>query len=140
MPYIFPGHRYFIARAGVVQLPAIHQLQVFIDAKYKSNLYNKFDTSEILKEDHRHDLHQIMAYSSFSKTGFKYGVLCYPSDKLEVKQKKFKNGINEVTNTIFMLGIPLKKGSLNEAKKLLMVELNDIEKKFSFNSAMSSSS
>ncbi len=69
---------------------------VFIDAKYKSNLYNKFDQSEVLKEGHRHNLHQIMAYSSFSKTDFKYGFLCYPSDQIEIKSIEYKNRINEV--------------------------------------------
>ena len=102
---------------------------VFIDAKYKSNLYNKFDQSEILKEDHRHDLHQIMAYSSFSKTDLKYGFLCYPSDQIEIKSIQYKNGINEATNAIFILGVPLKKDSINEIKRLLINELNEIERR-----------
>jgi hypothetical protein len=102
---------------------------VFIDAKYKSNLYNKFDESEVLKADHRHDLHQIMAYSSFSKTDFKYGFLCYPSSQIEIKSIQFKNGINEVTNTVLILGVPLKKDSINETKRLLINELNEIVRK-----------
>jgi hypothetical protein len=102
---------------------------VFIDAKYKSNLYNKFDQSEVLKEDHRHDLHQILAYSSFSKTDFKFGFLCYPSDQIEVKSIQYKNGINEATNTILILGVPLKKDCINETKRLLTYELNEIERK-----------
>jgi hypothetical protein len=102
---------------------------VFIDAKYKSNLYNKFDQSELLKEDHRHDLHQIMAYSSFSKTDFKFGFLCYPSNQIELKTIQYKNGINEVTNTILILGVPLKKDSINEAKRLLTNEINEIERR-----------
>jgi len=102
---------------------------VFIDAKYKSNLYNKFDQSEVLKEYHRHDLHQIMAYSSFSKTDFKYGFLCYPSDQIEIKSIQYKNGINKVTNTILILGVPLKKDSINETKRLLINKLNEIERK-----------
>ena len=113
-----------------VEPDAIYQKEnflVFIDAKYKSNLYNKFGNSEILKEDHRHDLHQIMAYTSFSKTELKYGLLCYPSDKLEVKQIKYKNSINEVTNTILILGIPLKKDTIKDVKKFLISELNKIE-------------
>lgn len=113
-----------------IEPDAIYQKEeflIFIDAKYKSNLYNKFDNSEILKDDHRHDLHQIMAYSSFSKTDFKFGFLCYPSDSLEIKSIKYKNGINEATNTILVLGVPLKKESINEAKKLLFEVLNIIE-------------
>lgn len=102
---------------------------VFIDAKYKSNLYNKFDKSEVLKDDHRRDLHQIMAYSSFSKTDFKFGFLCYPSDQIELKSIQYKNGINEVANTILILGVPLKKDSIYETKRLLTNELNEIERK-----------
>src|SRR5690606_16122572 len=67
---------------------------VFIDAKYKSNFYNKFDNSENLKTEFRHDLHQIMAYSSFSKTYLKYSFLCYPSNQVEFKTIKYRNGIN----------------------------------------------
>jgi hypothetical protein len=109
-----------------IEPDAIYQkenLLVFIDAKYKSNLYNKYDNSETLKDDHRHDLHQIMAYTSFSRTEHKYGFLCYPSDRLELSVIKYKNGINEVTNAVFILGIPLKKDSINEAKQLLINEL-----------------
>jgi hypothetical protein len=113
-----------------VEPDAIYQhanILVFIDAKYKSNLYNKFGNSANLKDDHRHDLHQIMAYSSFSKTSSKYGFLCYPSDKLELKTIKYKNGFNEVTNSVSILGIPLNKHIINEAKNLLSSELNNIK-------------
>ncbi len=99
---------------------------VFIDAKYKSNLYNKFDDSDKLKEDHRHDLHQIMAYSSFSETSLKHGILCYPSDKLEIKETTYVNGINRAVNIIFVLGIPLKKSSIANARRLLIDVLNKI--------------
>jgi hypothetical protein len=124
--------KHFFWELKHVEPDAIYQKEnylVFIDAKYKSNLYNKFDQSETLKEDHRHDLHQIMAYSSFSKTDFKFGFLCYPSDQIEVKSIQFKNGINEVTNTILILGVPLKKSSIGETKRLLTNELNEIERK-----------
>lgn len=109
-----------------IEPDAIYQkenLLVFIDAKYKSNLYNKFDISETLKEDHRYDLHQIMAYTSFSKTDLKYGFLCYPSDQLELKTIKYKNGINEVINKVSILGIPLKVSSIKEIKLKLFYEL-----------------
>ncbi len=101
---------------------------VFIDAKYKSNLYNKFGQSEFLKEDHRRDLHQIMAYSAFSKTDSKFGILCYPSDKIELESIQYKNGINDATNTTLILGIPLKIESIYEIKQLLIIELNKIER------------
>lgn len=105
-----------------------NNLLVFIDAKYKSNLYNKFDNGETLKDAHRHDLHQIMAYSSFSKTDYKFGFLCYPSDQLELKAINYVNRINEVKNTVLVLGLPLRKDSILEAKKLLINKLSEIEK------------
>ncbi len=115
-----------------IEPDAIYQKEkflVFIDAKYKSNLYNKFSTSETLKDDHRRDLHQIMAYSSFSNTDLKYGFLCYPSNQLELKTISYKNGINDVTNTVSIMGIPLKKEIIDEAKRLLSKKLNAIERK-----------
>ncbi len=102
---------------------------VFIDAKYKSNLYNKFDQNEVLKDGHRHDLHQIMAYSSFSKTDFKFSFLCYPSDQVEVKYTQYKNGINETTNTIGVLGVPLRKDAVGNVRNLLISELGKISNK-----------
>ncbi len=68
-----------------------------------------------------------MAYSSFSKTDFKLGFLCYPSNHLEIKSINYKNSINEAINTVLILGIPLKKDSIIEAKRLLTRELNAIE-------------
>lgn len=109
---------------------AIYQkkdLLVVIDAKYKSNLYNKNSLSDKLKEDHRSDLHQILAYSAFSKTNNKFGVLCYPSDKLEIKRTTYKNVINEVNNEVLILGVPLKREIINDSKKLLINELFKIE-------------
>lgn len=113
-----------------IESDAIYQkedLIVFIDAKYKSNLYNKFSDSEILKDDYRHDLHQIMAYSSFSKTDCKFGFLCYPSDQLEIKTIEYRNRINKVTSMVFVFGIPLKKDCIFEAKRLLIKEFSIIE-------------
>jgi hypothetical protein len=53
--------------------------------------------------------------------------LCYPSNKLEIKKITYKNSINEVSNTIFIFGIPLKVSSINDAKKYLMAEIGNIE-------------
>jgi hypothetical protein len=70
-----------------------------------------------------------MAYTSFSNTDFKYGFLCYPSDQLELETIKYKNVINEVKNTVLIMGISLKKDSINEAKRLLTNELNELERR-----------
>jgi len=99
---------------------------VFIDAKYKSNLYNKFDQSEVLKENYRHDLHQIMAYSSFSKTDCKFGFLCYPSDEIELKSIRYQNGINDAVIEILIMGIPLRKDCVADVRNLLIDKIGKI--------------
>jgi len=106
------------------------ELLVFIDAKYKSHLYNKYEVSEFLKDEHRHDLHQIMAYTSFSKTKAKIGILCYPSHTVEIKEIKYHNPINQVLSNIKILGLPLRKDIINEARRLLITELSKFEKEY----------
>lgn len=100
---------------------------IFIDAKYKSNMYNKFDQSDKLKEDHRHDLHQILAYSSFEKSSSKNGFLCYPSDTTEIEMISYQNNINETINNIYLCGIKFKIDGIKEAKLKLIKEINKIE-------------
>ena len=43
-------------------------VQYIIDAKYKSHMYNLRNHGDDLKEAFRHDLHQVLAYSSFGKS------------------------------------------------------------------------
>ncbi|MFN0201983.1 MAG: hypothetical protein ACKVTZ_10710 [Bacteroidia bacterium] len=101
---------------------------VMIDAKYKSHLYNRFDSSEILKEEHRHDLHQILGYNSFNTSATKFGFLCYPSTEVQIDFIKYQNPINQTSNRIAILGIPMTKESIHQTKKVLSQKLNDIEK------------
>lgn len=100
---------------------------VFIDAKYKSNLYNKFDQSDVLKEDHRRDLHQILSYASFGNSDQKFGFLCYPSNHVEIKKNDFSNGLNRSKTTIFIFGVPLKRDAINESKAKLIQVINELE-------------
>ncbi len=100
---------------------------IYIDAKYKSNLYNKFGDSEILKEEYRRDLHQLLAYASFSKTEMKYGFLCYPSGEIEIKEILYRNPINQTLNRVYIFGLPLNIRSISKAKQLLSYELMLIE-------------
>jgi len=135
--YKFKGH--FLNRSpwelNHVEPDAIFQkeeLIVFIDAKYKSHFYNLYDDSELLKSEHRQDLHQIMAYSSFSKTQSKYGILCYPSEKIEIKSVTYTNAINQTKNHVKLIGLPLKKEAIKEAKRVLTNEFTELEKQAIF--------
>lgn len=102
-------------------------LSIFIDAKYKSHLFNLYSTSEKLESEHRHDLHQIMAYLSFSKHATKYGMLCYPSDKVQHKKLVYKNSFGSTTNKIILVGLPLKVESYAEIKNLLSKLISELE-------------
>ena len=129
--YKFPARtsQYYSWELKHIEPDAIYQknnLLVFIDAKYKSHLYNTFDQSDILKEDYRHDLHQVLAYSSFSDSQSKYIFLCYPSESVQIKKTNFRNGINQTSNTVMICGIPLKKESIKDARRILMEEINKI--------------
>jgi hypothetical protein len=130
--YRFPGHsrRQYAWGLNHLEPDAILQkgeVVIFIDAKYKSNLYNKFGDSEILKEEHRRDLHQILAYASFSKTETKYSLLCYPSAEIEINEIRYDNPINDMSNKLKIFGLPLNKSSISAAKQLLANELMLIE-------------
>jgi len=102
-------------------------ITIFIDAKYKSHMYNKFDQSDKLKEDHRHDLHQILAYASFDKSSFKNGFICYPSNNTEIEVISYQNNINETINNIYLCGIKFNIDGVKEAKLALIKEINRIK-------------
>lgn len=104
------------------------QIIIIIDAKYKSHLYNKHNSSSNLKDEHRHDLHQLLCYSSFSKSRVKHSFLCYPSSKIELVKMKYINSFNQSINIINILGVPLKIESIKKTKDLLIEEIFKIEK------------
>lgn len=99
---------------------------VVIDAKYKANLFNKFSNSNNLKEDYRHDLHQLLAYSSFNTSDRKYALLCYPSEKIEISKTAYVSNISQITNNVLICGIPLTVNCIIDAKKRLAFEINQI--------------
>jgi hypothetical protein len=141
--YKFPGHSKgnYAWELKHLEPDAILQkgeAELFIDAKYKSNLYNKFGDSALLKEEHRRDLHQLLAYASFSKTGIKHSLLCYPSTEIEIKEILYENPINQTRNKIKIFGLPLNKSIISTAKQLLANEIVFIEKLRNSNMTLSS--
>jgi 5-methylcytosine-specific restriction endonuclease McrBC regulatory subunit McrC len=87
----------------------------FIDAKYKSHLYNRFEASDSLKEEYRRDLHQVLAYTTFTSTCEKLGIVCYPSTEVLIKTTHFRNPYDDRSNRILIIGIPLKRDIVSEA-------------------------
>ncbi len=108
------------------------RLNIFVDAKYKSHLLNKFSSSDDLKSEFRKDLHQIMSYMSFSDQPAKYGFLCYPSTQVESKEIKFSYALNHTQNIIHLVGIPLDINKIDRASQLIKEKIYSLEKiKFS---------
>ncbi len=85
------------------------------DAKYKTNYYALSQNSEILKETHRSDLHQLLAYCSFSPERNKMGILFYPSRKNSYRKLEYLERTCGVQNTVFICGISFGIKDLNDS-------------------------
>ncbi|MDY7539657.1 hypothetical protein RGU72_15495 [Undibacterium sp. 5I1] len=97
-----------------------------IDAKYKSHLLNRTSSSEQLKTDYRHDLHQILGYASFDTHAEKKAILCYPSNELEVTETVYLNRINQSKIRVKILGIPLRADTMSEVKRFVIENIFDL--------------
>ena len=76
------------------------------DAKYKANYYAIGQSSETLRETHRHDLHQLLAYCSFSPEKNKTGILFYPSNSPSCRKISYLEQLGGINNTVYLYGIP----------------------------------
>lgn len=92
------------------------------DAKYKAHYYAFRQNSEILKETHRADLHQLLAYCSFSPEKNKTGILFYPSSTSSCRKINYLERLGGINNTVYLLGIPFGinciDDSVNEIRSL----------------------
>lgn len=91
-------------------------IQLIIDAKYKSHMYNINRRGDNLKETFREDFHQVLAYSSFCGNKQKHVMLIYPSDHFVYRELDVMSGINDYSAKAYLVGIPLKKSDLEETK------------------------
>ncbi len=103
-------------------------LDIIIDAKYKSHLYNLKNNTEELREEHRKDVHQLFAYTAFTKNKNKVGILCYPHNEQYISELDYVFPFSNTKNKIVLLGVPLNKSKLNDLKKLIVTYLSEIEK------------
>ena len=87
------------------------------DAKYKAHYYSARKDSEVLKDTHRSDLHQLLAYCSFSPEKNKTGILFYPSDTLGHVKVGYLEPLFGVHNTVFLYGIPFGINRIEESIK-----------------------
>jgi len=92
----------------------------FVDAKYKAHLLNRTSDSEYLKEEHRHDLHQVMAYSSFDTAERKHAFLVYPSSSPSLEAMDFGSPFSRGETKVGMVGVPLDVSYIEAAKRLIL--------------------
>lgn len=75
------------------------------DAKYKANFYVNDTGSEVLKETHRFDLHQLLAYCSFEPQNDKVGILFYPSKHSYYKLVDYTDRVGGMCNRVILCGL-----------------------------------
>lgn len=92
---------------------------VNIDVKYKSHMFNVSSNSVNLKETHRLDLHQIMAYSSFTNGSEKNSILIYPNSKFSKYPIAYNNGLNNNKNNVYLIGVPIGIKHVKQVKEHL---------------------
>ena len=94
-------------------------VQYIIDAKYKSHMYNLRNHGDDLKDAFRHDLHQVLAYSSFGKSSRKNVILIYPSNTFLNRKLVINSGLNSSNCNVFLVGVPMKKSEMEPVKSSL---------------------
>ncbi len=93
--------------------------QIMVDAKYKSHMFNWDHGTEDLKDTFRHDLHQILAYCSFSTNTDKEALLVYPYTDFTARLLKIKNPYTHVENSVYLVGIPIDRKRIPEIEEEL---------------------
>ena len=94
-------------------------LQVVVDAKYKSHMFNWNDTGDELKNTFRQDLHQILAYCSFNSMQTKKAMLVYPFADFTYHKMHATSPLTRSEADIFLVGLPLMKNKLEDTKQEL---------------------
>lgn len=107
----------------------------FADAKYKSHMFNTRTSTEDLKATFRHDLHQVLAYSSFNPGKDKTSLLIYPFHNESTKSQEAKiikldttNPLANVHNRIYLIGIPIVTTDLNPIVRQIAALLTEQNK------------
>lgn len=96
------------------------QITIVIDAKYKAHYYNLNHNSEYLSEEHRKDLHQILAYSSFIPGREKYVILCYPYSKFSYKRLAYQSNLLGTQAKIILMGISMDVTQIQNTKEQII--------------------
>jgi len=103
-------------------------MSIAVDAKYKAHFYSRNQTSTTLRETHREDLHQMLAYCSFSSAKDKAGMLFYPADSFSSQAFHYTNQYNGTRNEIIIVGLPFEAEIKPETRQSLWSLMNGLIK------------
>lgn len=103
-------------------------MSIAMDAKYKVHFYSRNQTSLLLKETHRADLHQILSYCSFSTAKHKAGMLFYPADVYSSQSFNYSNQYNGTRTEVIIVGLPFEAELKPETMQGLAKLLNEVLK------------
>lgn len=96
-----------------------NDIQYVIDAKYKAHMYNVRNNGDELKDVFRKDLHQVLAYSTFSKSIRKNVMLVYPSSNFIKRKLVINSGLNSAKCNVYLIGVPMRKSEMDSVKSSL---------------------
>ena len=102
---------------------------IIADAKYKSHLLNSQSNTDFLKETHRSDIHQLLAYCSFTPQLNKVGLLFYPANQNKLFKLNYTNSMNGINNYVALVGIYFNYNKIQEVTeyvKGLLTEYSNI--------------
>lgn len=94
-------------------------IQVIVDAKYKSHMYNWDSNSKELHDSFREDFLQVLAYSSFSSAQSKKTIIAYPCKEFNYYSTIARSSLNECEIQTLLIGIPISKVKISEVVNLL---------------------
>lgn len=79
---------------------------IVVDAKYKMHMFNSGSNNGTLKDSFRHDLHQVLAYSTFVGTTRKSVLLVYPYTSFHHLRNHIKSSFSSTECNVYLVGIP----------------------------------
>lgn len=80
-----------------------------------------------MKEEHRADIHQLLAYTSFSRNDNKLSFLCYPNIDVNYSELNYFSTMSQIRNKVILFGIPLSKSKITEIQSIIKTIITEYE-------------
>jgi hypothetical protein len=108
---------------------SMQALTVFVDANFKSYWFNRSE-SGVQTEEFRDGIQKHLGYYEFSETSHSISVICYPSDQIEMESSNFSDQMNDGTDKLLVVGIPLRRSVIPDAVGRIAAEIDHLRESF----------